>query len=104
MHQEVQEGIDKPDRQSILLEDRGRLYGQYRNAIMWACRVLDYKNRFEREEDFDIDGLDEHINFLKEDSRRELKEVSLYIRGVRKKIIDINNQLMDLAKERNERE
>lgn len=103
MHQEVQENENaKPTREDSLIYEKNRLLGIYRNAVIWSCKVLDYKRRFEREEDFEPDGLDEHVDFLKEDSRRELRDVSLHIKSLRRRISDINDELMDIAKERNE--
>lgn len=98
MHQEYErESCAKPSKKDELLAERNRLHGMYRNAVIWSCKVLNYKRLFEREEDYGEDGLTEHVDFLQDDSRRELREVSLYIKNIRKKIDKINNQLMDIA-------
>ena len=87
--------IDSPDE---LLVRKRTLIEQYRHATKWACYVMDYKRRFDREEDFGADDIQEHINFLRDDARRELKQVSINIKQMRNAIEAINQRLMDLAK------
>ena len=100
MHQVVdEEEEDKVQtEQERLLGRKYQITQNYRGAIKWAGSVLDYKRRFEREEDYGEDDLQEHINFLKKDSRRELKSVAIDIKMMRKKISDIDKRLMDLNK------
>ncbi len=92
MHQSV----DEPTK-SALIAERDDLIKRYRNDVVWVCRVLEYKRRFEREEDFGDDGLRHHISILQKDSRRELRDISLSIQWKRGRIDAINNQLMDMA-------
>ena len=97
MHQEVDEKKLAP--KDILLGRKNNIIQNYRGAVKWAGSVLDYKRRFEREEDYGDDGLQEHITFLKEDSRRELKHVAIDIKLMRKEIDSINEKLMNIGKQ-----
>ena len=97
MHQVTNEGVKLMDR-DLLIKTKSELISNYRNAVVWVGRVLDYKRKFDREEDFGDDGLQEYINLLKEDSRRELREVAINIKLMRNKIDKIDNELMDGSK------
>lgn len=96
MHQQV----DKPDEREQLIQQKYKLVGEYRNAVRWACTALDYKRRFEREEDFH--GLQDYIDILREDSRQELIRVATNIKVLRKRIVEIEEKLMNLSKRKNE--
>ena len=86
--------------QQKLVRKKNGLLNNYRGAVKWACNALEYKRRFEREEDYGDDGLQEHITFLKEDSRREIKRIAMDIRVLRKQIDGVDKSLMDLGKEK----
>ena len=74
MHQpiedeEVANGVEEeskpPTERELLLREKYHAMQSYRASVRWACNVLDYKRRFEREEDYGEDGLREYINILK---------------------------------------
>lgn len=90
MHQEIE---CKKEEES-LKETRLKLIAEYRGAVRWACNALEYKRKFEREEDFS--GLADVIEALREDSRDELKRVAADIKSLRKRIVAIENKLLDL--------
>jgi len=90
------------DKQT-LLEKKENLIRHYRGMVVWACRVLEYKRRFDSTEDFGTDGLQDYMNILKDDSRRELKDIAVNVRLVRKQISDINNELMNMTGEKDGR-
>jgi hypothetical protein len=94
MHQQV-EGVELMDKSSLITE-KNELTKNYRNMVVWASRVLEYKRRFDREEDFGDDGLQDYIDILKGDSRRELRDIAIKIKLVRQKIDGIDNELMNM--------
>jgi hypothetical protein len=101
MHQPIEEEDvveEKPlSEREVLLRQKYQVLQSYRAAVRWACNVLDYKRRFEREEDFGEDGLREYIDILKEDSRRETKSIATDIKILRKQVDNIDKRLMDLS-------
>lgn len=97
MHQKIDESVDTPDKKDLLLTEKNNLLKGYRNAVVWACKALEYKRRFEKEEDFEPDGLQGYIEILKEDSRRELRDVAIKIKQIRGRISSINEELISLA-------
>lgn len=96
MHQEIDQ-LNKPTEKELLLSEKEGLIKAYRNNVVWACRALEYKKRFEREEDYGQDDFQDYINILKEDSRREVKDTARRIRYLRERIENINNKLIDLS-------
>lgn len=101
MHQQVDESYEMSERDALLV-NKHNLMEEYRAAVKWACYALEYKRRFDREEDFGTDDIQGSINFLRKDSRRELKHVSTHIKVTRKAIKAIDKRLMDLAGQSNE--
>ena len=97
MHQQMDEGVELMDKTALITEKENTIKN-YRNAVVWAMRALEYKRRFDKEEDFGMDGLQEYIDILKQDSRREVKEVAINIKIMRDKIDKIDNELMDGSK------
>jgi hypothetical protein len=98
MHQQVESGVI--DRRSSLIATKNNLIKHYRNTVMWAVRALEYKRRFEREDDFDSNDLGDirgSVRFLEQDSRRELKEIAINVKLLRKQIDDINDELMNIS-------
>lgn len=92
MHQPV----DSQNREK-LLEKRKELMAIYKGATQNSIRALDYFIRFKKVEDWDEDGIQEHINVLRSDSRRFLKECAMYIKRLRSEIDTIENKLMDIS-------
>lgn len=80
---------------TALITAKENIIKEYRGAVVWAMRALEYKRRFDKEEDFGADGLQEYVDILKQDSRRELKEVAVNIKLMRENIDRIDNKLMD---------
>jgi hypothetical protein len=108
MHQQVdeddgarQEKKEISERQR-LLNRKHQAMGAYRSAVRWACIALDYKRKYEREEDFGTDALADSIKILKEDSRNEVRRISTDIKLIRIKINNIDKRLMDLSEKENE--
>lgn len=107
MHQQVEAEEEKEEKKEI--SERQRLINlkhhaihRYRSAVRWACVALDYKRRYEREEDFGTDDLSDSIKILKVDSRREIKSIATDIKLLRRKINGFDKRLMDLSKKENE--
>lgn len=99
MHQQIDEESREPTKKEKLLHEKYKALASYRAAVRWACNALEYKRRFEREEDFGEDELSSHIDLLKNDARRELKSIAMDIKVLRKKIDNIDEKLMNLSKE-----
>lgn len=91
---------DKDIGKSALLQQRDSIVQNYRQAVVWACRVLEYKRKFDREEDYGDDGLQDFINVLKEDARRELRDTATNIKVMQSKIRKINEELIGRAGEK----
>ncbi len=109
MHQQVEEedGGERQEKKDLseqqrLLNLKHHTLHAYRSAVRWACAALDYKRRYEREEDFGIDDLRDSVNFLKDDSRREIRSIAMDIKLLRRKIDGIDKELMDLSEKDNE--
>jgi hypothetical protein len=83
-----------------LKEDLKTAQAEYRATVKWACQVLDYKKSFEREEDFGEDELREHILFLRDDSRQELKTAAINVKRLKSRIKILQECLVDLARKR----
>ena len=81
-----------------LIRQKFQALQSYRTAVRWACNALDYKRRFEREEDYGADDLQDNIKELKEDSRLEIKRVAVDIKILRSQIKSIDKRLMDLGR------
>jgi hypothetical protein len=73
---------------------------EYRAAVDWARRVLDYKKAFEREEDFGEDELRQYIELLRADSRDELKTVAINIKQLKGRIKSIQDCLIDASRKK----
>tara|TARA_Y100001963_G_scaffold154031_1_gene241971 strand:- start:252 stop:551 length:300 start_codon:yes stop_codon:yes gene_type:complete len=99
MHPQVNDS-DKDIEKSALLQQRDSIMQNYRQAVVWACRVLEYKRKFDREEDYGDDGLQDFINALKEDARRELRDTATNIKVMQSKIRKINEELIGRAGEK----
>ena len=99
MHPQVNDS-DKDIEKSALLQQRDSIMQNYRQAVVWACRVLEYKRKFDREEDYGDDGLQDFINALKEDARRELRDTATNIKLRQSKIRKINEELIGRAGEK----
>ena len=102
MHQKFEVEEEKPPQseKDKLLRYKSQLLHRYRGAVKWSFTALEYKRRFEREEDYGVDNMRAHVDFLKTDARRELIDVSMEIKRIRSEIDAINEKLMDLAKEK----
>jgi len=81
-----------------LLKQKYQLIHKYREAVKWSFTALEYKRRFEREEDYGEDDMRVYVEYLQDDARRELISVSRSIRLIREKINDTDNELMNLSK------
>jgi len=100
MHQPIDtDEVQQLSPRDLLIQQKNQALQTYRHAVKWACGALEYKRKFEREEDFGNDGLRESLEFLKKDSRREVKAVATSIKVLRDKINGINKKLMDLSRE-----
>lgn len=104
MHQEIESEISPPDPIKQLIQERNQLMGSYRAATQHAVRALDYYQRFQRVEDWNEDETQDYIDVLKADSRRFLREIAIDVRRMRNRLDVINNKLMDLVKERQEKD
>lgn len=99
MHQQVDTENAAPlSQKDTLLKQKYQLVHQYRAAVKWSFTALEYKRRFEREEDYGVDDMKAHVEFLKDDARRELISVSRNIKLIRAKINEIDDGLMNLSK------
>ena len=96
MHPQINDS-DKEAEESALLQRRDAIVQNYRQAVVWACRVLEYKRKFDREEDYGDDGLQDFLNVLKEDARRELRDTAVNIKMMQSKIDKINEELIARA-------
>lgn len=100
MHQQIDDDVkQKPTQRDLLLAEKEAHIKTYRNQVIWACRVWEYKRRFKAEEDWEADGLNQYMEILREDSRRALRDVANHIKWLRNRISEINDELMNLAGE-----